>query len=79
ESSLANIEVLLTMVGGKIEYVKDDSDFLDVSTTTTLVPSLDPIVIVISIVTLVVLVTFGKKLRNNNHRMNERYQVSDIP
>ncbi|MFW9850902.1 MAG: amidohydrolase [Candidatus Thorarchaeota archaeon] len=77
ESSLANIEVLLTMVGGNIEYVKDDFDFLDITTTPAPFPLLFPIAVVISIATLVILVTFGKKLRNNNHRMNERYQVSE--
>ncbi|MFW9956280.1 MAG: amidohydrolase family protein, partial [Candidatus Thorarchaeota archaeon] len=79
ESSLADIEVLLTMVGGNIEFIKDGSDFSDITTTPTPFPFLFPIAIVISIVTLVILVAFGKKLAINNHRMDERRQVSDIP
>ncbi|MHA2081956.1 MAG: amidohydrolase family protein, partial [Candidatus Thorarchaeota archaeon] len=59
EDSLTNIEVLLTMVGGKIEYVKDGSGFPGPGTT-PISPLLLPTLVVIPIIALLVFVIIKK-------------------
>ncbi len=61
EDSLADIEVLLTMVGGRIEYTKEDSGFPSPDTTQQLwVHLLPPTLIIGSFVALVLFIVFRK-------------------
>ncbi|MFW9808215.1 MAG: hypothetical protein ACFFE6_02435, partial [Candidatus Thorarchaeota archaeon] len=60
EASLKNIEVLLTMVGGKIEYVKEGSGFSGLDSITSLWAILPSALIIVSLVALVVFIIFRK-------------------
>ncbi|MFW9850966.1 MAG: hypothetical protein ACFFF4_17700 [Candidatus Thorarchaeota archaeon] len=59
---MKDLEVYLTIIGGNIGYVKEGSEFTDLITTPTPFPFLLPMAVVISIFTLVILDTLGKKL-----------------
>jgi predicted amidohydrolase YtcJ len=68
-NSLANIEVLLTMIGGRIEYVKDGSGFPGADTTQPLWSLLlPPTLVFISLVVLLVFVLFRKNRFTNRFR-----------
>jgi predicted amidohydrolase YtcJ len=62
ENSLADIEVLVTMVSGNIEYVKEGSDITEPAITRTPLPFLLPTLVAIPIIALLVFV-FIKKYR----------------
>ncbi|MFW9965461.1 MAG: amidohydrolase [Candidatus Sifarchaeia archaeon] len=57
---LKDLEVYVTMVGGNIEYVKDGSDFADLTITPVLPSFLLPTLVVIPIVVLLVLIVLRK-------------------